>query len=214
MSAPGRRPRSPDRPQRLRQVPGQRADQPGHHRVRRHRPGQGRLLPQHRDIGQAVTAQRQRRGQVRDDLARMVDRPRRPPPGQTLRQSAGQAGHPASSHTAGPHLPGTPAPGRQRTQPPGHHVRYRSPEKCLRPGTDGTLDKPNPPRSKALFLLADHTWLTPRRKPEANHWGSFSSGRSSPPGAPTAAALGGPCPPGGGEGRGEGRQAGLPAGRW
>ena len=70
------------------------ADQPGHHRVRRDRPGQVRLLAQHRDVGQAVPAQRDRRGQVRDDLARVVHRPRRPPPGQALRQAPAQAGHP------------------------------------------------------------------------------------------------------------------------
>ena len=91
---PRRRPGRPDRLQRPRQVPGQLADQPGHHRVRRDRPRQLRLLPQHRDVGQAVTAQRHRRGQVRDDLARVVDRPRRPPPGQALRQAPAQAGDP------------------------------------------------------------------------------------------------------------------------
>ena len=37
---------------------------------------------QHRDIGQAVPAQRQRHRQVGDDLPRVVHRPRRPPPGQ------------------------------------------------------------------------------------------------------------------------------------
>jgi hypothetical protein len=37
-----------------------------------------RLLPQHCDIGQAVAAQRHRRRQVRNDLPRIVDRPRRP----------------------------------------------------------------------------------------------------------------------------------------
>jgi len=79
---PGRGPGSPDRLQRLRQVPGQLADQPGHHRIRRHRPGQLRLLPQHRDVGQAVPAERDCGGQVGDDLARVVDRPGRPPPGQ------------------------------------------------------------------------------------------------------------------------------------
>ena len=57
----------------------QRLDQPGYHRVRCHRPGQGGLPAQYRDIGQAVPAQRQRRGQVRDDLARIVHRPRCPP---------------------------------------------------------------------------------------------------------------------------------------
>ena len=55
------------------------ADQPGYHRIGRHRPSQIRLPAQHRDIGQAVPAQRQRGGQVRHDLARVMHRPRRPP---------------------------------------------------------------------------------------------------------------------------------------
>ena len=79
---PRGRPGGPDRLQRPRQVRRQGGDQPGHHRVGRDRPRQLRLLPQHRDVGQAVPAQRHRGGQVRDDLARVVDRPRRPPPGQ------------------------------------------------------------------------------------------------------------------------------------
>ena len=99
---PGQRPRplarrrtgGPDGLQRPRQVGGQRADQPGHHRVGRDRPGQLRLLPQHRDVGQAVPAQGDRGGQVRNDLARVVDRPRRPPPGKARRQAPAQAGHP------------------------------------------------------------------------------------------------------------------------
>ena len=81
---PRRRPRAPDRLQRPRPVRRQVPDQPGHHRVRRDRPRQLRLLPQHRDIGQAVPAQRDRCGQVRDDLPRVVHRPRRPPLGQAI----------------------------------------------------------------------------------------------------------------------------------
>ena len=57
-------------------------------------PGQLRLLPQHRDVGQAVTAQRDRGRQVRDDLPRIMHRPRRPPPAQRRGQATAQAGHP------------------------------------------------------------------------------------------------------------------------
>ena len=91
---PGSGPRGPDRRQRPRPARRQRLDQPGHHRVRCHRPGQGGLLAQHRDIGQAVPAQRQRRGQVRHDLARVVHRPRRPPRLQGGGQAPAQPGHP------------------------------------------------------------------------------------------------------------------------
>ena len=62
--------------------------------VRRHRPGQIRLAAQHRDIGQAVPAQRHRRRQVRDDLAGVVHRPRTPPRLQRRGQPPPQAGHP------------------------------------------------------------------------------------------------------------------------
>ncbi len=47
---------------------GQRGGQPGDHRVRGDRPGQSRLGAQDRRIGQAVGAQRDRHGQVRNDL--------------------------------------------------------------------------------------------------------------------------------------------------
>ena len=148
---PRRRPRGPDRLQRPRQVRGQRADQPGHHRVRRDRPGQLRLLPQHRDVGQAVPAQRDRGGQVRDDLPRVVDRPRRPPPGQARRQAPAQAGHPHRLPQQDRPGLGHQAPAVSRHRDPGSCVRYSSPGKCLRLVADRTLDKPYSPRSKALF---------------------------------------------------------------
>ena len=107
------------------------ADQPGHHRVRRDRPGQVRLLPQHRDVGQAVPAQRDGGGQVRDDLARVVDRPRRPPPGQALRQAPAQAGHPHRLPQQDRPGLGHQAPAVSRHGDPGSCVRYSSPEKCL-----------------------------------------------------------------------------------
>jgi hypothetical protein len=148
---PCRRPGGPDRLQRPRQVRRECADQPGHHRIGRHRPGQLRLLPQHRDIGQAVPAQRHRRGQVRDDLPWIVDRPRRPPPGQALRQAPPKAGHPHR------------LPQQDRTCL-GHQalpVRRHGDLACacvilhlesaFGSGTDRTLDKPYSPRSKALF---------------------------------------------------------------
>jgi hypothetical protein len=74
---PRRRPRRPDRRQRPRPARCQGADQPGHHRIRGDRPGQIRLPAQHRDIGQSIPAQRQRCGQVRDDLVRVMHRPPR-----------------------------------------------------------------------------------------------------------------------------------------
>ena len=142
---------SPDRLQPTREVRRQRGDQPGHDRVGRDRARQGRLLPQHRDIGQAVPAQRHRRGQVRDDLARIVDRLRRPPPAQAPRQFPAQAGDPHR-------LPRQDRPGLGH-QPPAIGGHRHTAAACailhlksaFDSGTDRTLDKPNPPRSKALF---------------------------------------------------------------
>ena len=148
---PGRGPGGPDRLQRPRQVPGQLADQPGHHRVGRDRPGQLRLLPQHRDIGQAVPAQRDRGGQVRDDLARVMDRPRRPPPGQALRQAPAQAGDPHRLPQQDRPGLGHQAPAVSRHRDPGTACAILHLEKCLRLVADRTLDKPYPSRSKALF---------------------------------------------------------------
>ena len=86
------------------------------HRIGRDRPGQAGLLAQHRDVSQAVTAHRDRGGQVRDDLPRSCTargarhRARRPRKGPCRGPS------PASSPTAGPIQPGTPGHGRQRTR--------------------------------------------------------------------------------------------------
>ena len=92
MPLPGAGPRRPDRLQCGGQVVRQTADQAGHHRIGGHRPKQPWLRPKHRDIGQAVPAQRQRRHQIGDDLPRIVDRPRRPPPRQPSRKATVHAG--------------------------------------------------------------------------------------------------------------------------
>jgi hypothetical protein len=70
--------------------------------------------PQDGDVGQAVAAQGDGGGQVRDGLAQVVDGPRRPPPGQALRQARLRPVTP-SSPTAGPRPPGTPVPFRPKT---------------------------------------------------------------------------------------------------
>ncbi len=57
-------------------------------------PREVRLLPQHRDVRQAVPARDDRGGQDRNDLARVAQRPRAPSPLHRLRQAPAQAGHP------------------------------------------------------------------------------------------------------------------------
>ena len=79
---PGRGPRAADRLQRCRRVSRQAGDQPGHHRIGGHRAEQLWLRTQHRGIGQAIPAQRQRHRQISDDLPRIVHRTRCPPPFQ------------------------------------------------------------------------------------------------------------------------------------
>ena len=88
--------RPADRFRRPRRVRRQRADQPRDHRVGRHRPGQLRLGAQHRDIGQAVPAQRQRHHQVSNDLPGSCTA-RAPPPGQPAGQALAQARNPGGS---------------------------------------------------------------------------------------------------------------------
>ena len=110
-----RRTGGPDGLQRPRQVGGQSADQPGRHRVGRDRPGQLRLLPQHRDIGQAVPAQGDRGGQVRNDLAPGRGPPAAPATCPGPSTGAGPGRSPASFPTAARPRPETPGPGRQQT---------------------------------------------------------------------------------------------------
>jgi len=89
---PGRRPRGVDRRQRAVGVAGEGVDQPRHSRIRGHRTEHRRLRAQHRDIGQAVTAHRQRNRQIGHDLARIMPSQRLPPRSERLRQHAIQAG--------------------------------------------------------------------------------------------------------------------------
>ena len=59
-------------------------------------------------------------------------------------------------------------PSRPKTRRPWQYVRYSPLGKCLRLGTDRTLDKPYCPRSKALFSYKRTAAGNSRRKPEAN----------------------------------------------
>lgn len=71
--------------QRPHRVGGQSVDQPRDGGIGGHGAEQLGLSAQHRDVGQAVPAQRQSDSQISDDLAGIVDRPRRPPPLQPIR---------------------------------------------------------------------------------------------------------------------------------
>jgi len=183
---PGRGPGRPDGPQRLRQVPGQLADQPGHHRVGRDRPRKLRLLPQHRDVGQAVPAQGDRGSEVRDDLPRVVDRPRRPPPGKPLRQSPAQPGHPHR-------LPQQDGPGLRdqaravrRYRHPGSTCAIVHSKSAFGSLADKIFDKPYPSRSKALFHASDQPVTNPDESPRLGHEGADCRQLAVPP---TAADL-------------------------
>jgi hypothetical protein len=61
---------------------GQSADQAGDRRIGGHRPEHGRLRPQHAHIGKAVPAQRDREGDVQEDLPRVMDGPVLAPRGE------------------------------------------------------------------------------------------------------------------------------------
>ena len=131
-------------------------------------PASSRLLPQHRDVGQAVPAQRDRGGQVRDDLARVVDRPRRPPPGQALRQAPAQAGDPHRLPQQDRAGLGHQAPAVSGHRHPAVACAILHLESAFGSRLDRTLDKPYSPRSKALFSCKRRPVANARRKPEAN----------------------------------------------
>jgi hypothetical protein len=86
-------------------------------------PDSGRFVP-------GGPAQRQRHRQVRDDLPRIVDRPRRPPPLQRGGKATVQAGG-RSAWSPAARRPGTRAPSRQRTPRSWDGERYDASGKCL-----------------------------------------------------------------------------------
>jgi hypothetical protein len=77
-----------DRGQRRRGVGGEPIDQPGHRRTGGHRTEHLRRGPQLCDVGQAVTADRQRHRQIQQHLARIVPGQRRPPRTGRLAESS------------------------------------------------------------------------------------------------------------------------------
>ncbi len=83
---PGLLPRPRYRLERLVRIVGQGLDQPRHRRIRRHPAVHARLAAQDRDVTQRLTAQHQRHRQIEQDLARVVDRQRFPPPRQRVRE--------------------------------------------------------------------------------------------------------------------------------
>ena len=85
-------PGSGDRLDGLVRILGQGGDQAGHGRVQRHRPVDPWFGAQGGEVTQRFTAEHQRQSQIADDLARVVDRQRFPPPGQRLRQCPVEAG--------------------------------------------------------------------------------------------------------------------------
>ena len=77
-----------DRGQRRRGVGGESVDQPGHRRIRGDRTEHLRRGAQLGDVGQAVTADRQRHRQIEQHLARVVTGQRRPPRTGRRRESS------------------------------------------------------------------------------------------------------------------------------
>jgi hypothetical protein len=71
---------------------GKSVDQTGDGRVGSNRTEDGRLAPQHRDVREAVPAERDRQGHVQQDLARIVEGPRFPPWRERCRYRGVQTG--------------------------------------------------------------------------------------------------------------------------
>jgi len=75
-----------DRLERCGGIGGQSSNGPRDGRVRGHHAIDARLGAQHRDVREAVPAQREHHRQVRDHLGRVMDRQRLAPPGQRTRE--------------------------------------------------------------------------------------------------------------------------------
>ena len=75
----GSGPRGADRCDHRIDVATEGGDQSGHGGIGGHVTEHLRLGPRHRDVGGAVTAQRDRGRQINQNLGRIVGRPRRPP---------------------------------------------------------------------------------------------------------------------------------------
>ena len=102
-----------DRRQRLRRISGETVDQPGHRRVRGDRAKHARLGAQQRDVGQAVTTQRQRDRQIQHDLARIVPGTAACATRQRRRQARSRPADRAA-RPAGPRPPATPHAAHRR----------------------------------------------------------------------------------------------------
>jgi hypothetical protein len=106
--APSRRPSVVDGGQGHVDVAGEDGDQPRHRRVRRHRTEHRRRLAQHGDVGQAISADRERHGHIKQDLRRVVERGRTTPPLQGQQHRTGLGHHPRPggvATTTGNHSP-------------------------------------------------------------------------------------------------------------
>jgi hypothetical protein len=153
-------PRGTDRGQSLRPACGELVDEPGDGRVGGHRPEHGRLGPQHADIDQAVPAQRDRQGHVRQDLPRIVYRPRPPPRRERRRYRGVQAALAdclGQQHSSGlgDHRPATALDADTRVRPDTLlHLESASFRAANR-----TLDKSHRCRSGALsaYLIKSRT---------------------------------------------------------
>ncbi len=149
---PRRRAGSADRLQRAGRVGGQAGDQPGDHWVGGHRAKQPGLAAERRDVGQAVTAQRQGHGQVGDYLSRAVHGPGLLPPFQGAGQAAVQGGDPqcpGQQQAAGVGDDAGAISGHRDLGPADSRMHAKS---AFRTGQDRSLDKPYSSSSKALFM--------------------------------------------------------------
>ena len=88
---PSSRPSGTDRRYRGLRIRSQRVDEPAHGRVGGHRTEQLRLRADHREVGQAIPAQRDRHDQIQQCLAGVVHRPFLPPRRQHSRQPLDQS---------------------------------------------------------------------------------------------------------------------------
>jgi hypothetical protein len=128
--------------------------------------------------GLVMNRVQQRAGLARDDLARVVDRPRRPLPGPALREAPGQTGHPHRlPQQDGTSLGDPDPPVRRHREPAGPGLILLS-GRAFGPGRTGLWTSPAAPRQRR-FSCQRTAEGNPRQKPEASATGHAADGAPS-----------------------------------
>jgi hypothetical protein len=144
---------------------GESIDETGERRIGGHRAEHLRLGPQHADVGQAVSAERDGQGYLQQDLARVVHRPRLAPRRQRRRYRGVQAGlADRFDQQHRPDLRDHPTAAALDTDTRVRPATLLHLESASFLAADRTLDKSHRCRSAALSTFLIKTWTVPLAK--------------------------------------------------